>query len=199
MNERTWTLAGIACFAYAALLPVAFLVSGFEGAVLEAGYGDRVTLMMGDFLFLGLCGLTVFILLSLKGMLFERYSFRGLDPVIYATIAWSIVNYFGSFLLVVGFAIAAPSATELAQAVIAGFWALCIVVYGVLDAVMGGILLFQQHRLGVWLTIFGGLTLVGGLLGMSFILAFFCLVLIPVGSLVLAVEFLRPVDSIEIV
>jgi hypothetical protein len=200
MNEREWTLAGIGCLVYAALLPAAFIVAGVEEAVYQAGvFDETVGLGAADLFFLALCGVAIFVLVSLKRMLFERYSFQGLNLVINVSIAWTIVTYCGSFLLVLFFSLASPASVELADAVVTGFWVVCIAVFGVIDVAMGGVLLYQRQRFGLWLKAFAGLTLVGGLFGMSVLLSFFTLVVVPLGSIALAVEFLRPVDSIEYV
>jgi len=197
MDEKNWTLAGIACLVYAALLPAAFLIAGAEEAVYQAGAtNERVSLGISDFLFLVLCGVAIFVLVSLKRMLFERYSFRGLNLVIALSIAWSLVNYCGSFLLVLIYSLVSPTSAE---PVITGFWVVCIVVFGAIDIATGGVLLLQRKRFGFWLQAFAVTTLAGGFFGMSVILAGINLVLVPLGCIALAVEFLRPVDSIEYV
>jgi fatty acid desaturase len=72
------------------------------GPVLSHGNLDhrvRCGLRVADFLLLLLGAVAVYVLVELKRMLFERYSYRGLDVIIAVAIAWTVVNYGGSFAL----------------------------------------------------------------------------------------------------
>ena len=61
-------------------MPAAFIVAGIEQAAFDLGVTRRaVGLGASDFLLLVFGAVTIYVLIELKRMLFERYSFRGLD------------------------------------------------------------------------------------------------------------------------
>ena len=70
---------------------------------MSVGCGKNLTNFMGnikavglgasDFLLLTFGAVMIFVLIELKRMLFERYSYRGLDVIIMLSITWTVLNY----------------------------------------------------------------------------------------------------------
>jgi len=200
MNENRFVVAGWAAIAAAGLMPVAFIVAGLEEAAFDLGVTNRaVGLGASDFLLLIFGAVTIYVLIELKRMLYERYSFRGLDAIIVLAIAWSVVNYGGSFALQSFFSIAAPTAGVSAEAVTTVFWIVCIGVFGVIDAILGIMLLIRGRRFGIPLLVFAAFSLAMGLCEVTVILSFFGLLLFPVAYIALGVAFLRPEERLEFV
>jgi len=200
MNENRFVVAGWAAIAAAGLMPTAFIVAGFEQAAFDLGVTKRaVGLGASDFLLLIFGALTIYVLIELKRMLFERYSYCGLDVIIPLAIAWTVVNYGGSFALQSFFSIAAPSSVVSAEVATTIFWIVCIGVFGIIDAILGIMLLLQGRRFGIPLLVFAIFSLAMGLCGVTVVLSFFSLLLFPVAYISLGVAFLKPEDRLEFV
>jgi hypothetical protein len=181
-------------------MPVAFIVAGIEEAAFDIGVTTRpVGLGVSDFLLLIFGAVTVYVLIELKRMLFERYSYRGLDAIILVAIAWTVVNYGGSFALQSFFSIVAPSSFASAELATTVFWIVCIGVFGIIDVILGIMLLLQGRRFGMPLLVFAAFSVAMGLCGVTVILSFFSLLLFPVAYVALGVAFLRPEERLEFV
>jgi hypothetical protein len=200
MSENRFLVAGWAAIAAAGLMPAAFIVAGVEQAAFDLGVTKRaVGLGASDFLLLILGGICVYVLVELKRMLFERYSYSGLDLIIALAIAWQVVNYGGSFALQSFFSIIAPTSSVSAEVVTTVFWIVCIGVFGIIDAILGITLLIQGRRFGFPLLVFAAFSLAMGLCGVTVVLSFFSLLLFPVAYISLGVAFLRPEERLEFV
>jgi hypothetical protein len=200
MSDNRFLVAGWAAIAAAGLMPIAFIVAGVEEAAFELGVTNRsVGLGASDFLLLIFGGVMIFVLIELRRMLHERFSYRGLDVIIVLSIAWTVVNYGGSFVLQSFFTLAAPPSSVSAEVVTTVFWVVCIGVFGILDAILGIMLLVQGRRFGVPLLAFAAFSLVMGLCEVTVILSFFGLLLFPVTYIALGVAFLRPAERLEFV
>lgn len=200
MSENRFQVAGWASIAAAGLMPVAFIVAGFEEAAFDLGLTHRtVGLGVADFLLLVFGVVMVYVLIELKRMLFERYSFRGLDVVIAVAIAWTVVNYGGSLALQSFFSIVAPTSSESAEVATTVFWIVCIGVFGIIDTILGIMLIIQGRRFGIPLLVFAAFSLAMGLCGVTVVLSFFSLLLFPAAYIALGVAFLRPEERLEFV
>jgi hypothetical protein len=200
MSENRFLVAGWAAIAAAGLMPSAFIVAGLEEAAFDLGVTNRaVGLGAADFLLLIFGAVMVYVLIELKRMLFERYSFRGLDVIIALAIAWTVVNYGGSFALQSFFSIIAPTSSVSADVVTTVFWIVCIGVFGIIDAILGIMLLIQGRRFGIPLLVFAAFSLAMGLCGVTVVLSFFNLLLFPAAYISLGVAFLRPEERLEFV
>jgi hypothetical protein len=200
MSEHRFTVAGCAAIATAGLMPTAFIVAGIEEVVLDLGVASRtVGVGASDFLLLIYGAVSIFVLIQLKHMLWERYSYRGLDPIIAVAIAWTVVNYGGSFALEWFYWITGRSASAAAEVVATAFWIVCIGVFGIIDAILGIMLLIQHRRFGIPLRVFAAFSLATGLCGVTVILSFFSLLLYPLACIALGVAFLRPEERLEFV
>jgi hypothetical protein len=181
-------------------MPTAFIVAGIESAAFELGVTDGlVGLGVADFLLLVFGAVVVYVLIELKRLLFERYSYRGLDIIIMVAIGWTVVNYGGSFLLQSFLSIVAPGAVVGPEVAITIFWIVCIGVFGIIDSILGIMLLIQGRRFGMPLLVFAAFSLLMGLCGVTVVLSFFNLLLFPIAHIALAVAFLRPEERLEFV
>ena len=166
----------------------------------ELGMTNRaVGLGVSDFLLLIFGGVMIYALIELRSMLFERYSYRGIDLIITLSIAWTGVNYGGSFALQsVATIVTLPSSVS-AEVVITVFWIVCIGVFGILDAILGIMLLMQGRRFDLPLLVFAAFSLAMGLCEVTVVLSFLGLLLFPVAYVALGIAFLRPKERLEFV
>jgi hypothetical protein len=200
MSENRFLVAGWAAIAAAGLMPVAFIVAGVEEVAFDLGVTRRaVGLGVSDVLLLVFGAVMVYVLVELKRMLFERYSYRGLDVIIALAIAWTVVNYGGSFALQSIFSIIGTTSRVSAEIVTTVFWIVCIGVFGIIDAILGIMLLIQGRRFGVPLVVFAAFSVATGLCELTVILSLLGLVLFPVAYIALGVAFLRPEERLEFV
>lgn len=200
MSENRFLVAGWASIAAAGLMPTAFIAAGFEQAAFDLDVAKRtVGLLASDFLLLVFGGVMIYVLIELKRMLYERYSYRGLDVIIALAIVWTVVNYGGSFVIQSFFTMVGSTTSAEAEAVTTLFWIVCIGVFGIIDAILGTMLLLQGRRLGTPLLVFAALSLLMGLSGVTVVLALFSLLIFPAAYIALAFEFLRPVERLEFV
>ena len=200
MTEKRFLGAGWAAIAAAGLMATAFIVAGIESAAFELGVTNRVVgLGVADFLLLIFGAVAVYVLIELKRLLFERYSYRGLDVIITVAIAWTVVNYCGSFLLQLFFTFFDQVSSVGAEVVTTVFWIVCIGVFGIIDTVLGIMLLMQGKRFGVPLLAFAAVSVAMGLCGVTVILSFFSLLLFPIAYIALGIAFLRPEERLEFV
>ena len=95
--------------------------------------------------------------------------------------------------------IAAPAASVSAEVVTTVFWIVCIGVFGIIDAILGIMLLLQGRRFGLPLLVFAAFSLALGLCGVTVVLSFFSLLLFPAAYISLGVAFLRPEEPLEFV
>jgi len=200
MSENRFQVAGWAAIAAAGLMPAAFIVAGIEQAAFDLGVTKRaVGLGVADFLLLIFGAVAIFVLIELRRMLFERYSYRGLDLIVALAIAWTVVNYGGSLALQTFYSIVAPTTSVSAEVVTTVFWIVCIGVFGIIDAILGIMLLLQGRRFGMPLLVFAAFSLAMGLCGVTVVLSFFSLLLFPAAYIALGVAFLRPEERLEFV
>lgn len=189
---------GLAAIAAAVLMPVAFILGGIEDFVFDTiraypGIG------IADFLLLAAGAVYIYVLVGLKKLLFERYSFRGVNVIIGIMIFWTIVNYGGSFVLELIGTVAGRGGYDVVLAIQYTFWISCIAVFGILDIILGIMLLRQMRRFGTALKVFAVLSIATGFFGATVLLAIVNLVLFPLALVVLAVAFLKREEAVEFV
>ncbi len=200
MNDNRFLVAGWAAIAAAGLMPTAFIAAGLEQAGFDLEVNRlRAGLFASDFLLLIFGAVMIYVLVELKRMLYERYSYRGLDVIIALTIAWTVVNYGGSFALQSFFTIVGSESTAGAEVVTTIFWIVCIGVFGIIDAILGIMLLLQGRRFGLPLLAFAAFSLATGLCEVTVILSFFGLLFFPIAYIALGVAFLVPEKRLEFV
>jgi len=200
MGENRFLIAGWAAIAAAGLMPAAFIVAGVEEAAFDLGVANRaVGLGASDFLLLLFGAVMIYVLIELRRMLYERYSYTGLNLIIAISIVWTVVNYGGSFTLQSFLSLIAPMADVSAEVVTTVFWIVCIGVFGIIDAILGIMLLIQGRRFGIPLLMFAVFSVAMGLCEVTVVLSFFGLLLFPVAYISLGIAFLRPEESLEFV
>jgi len=200
MNDNRFMTAGWASIAAAALMPLGFVVAGIEMEACSSDYTSfPVGIGVADFVFLIYCALSIYVLLSLKKLMYERYSFRGLHTIIGIAILWNIVNYCGSFLLQLFISLGALGRSVSAEFIPLVFWIVCIAVFGIIDIVFGVILLRQLKRFSTPIKVLAFVSLASGVFEAAVILSFLALLLVPIAYVALAFEFLRKNEAVEFV
>jgi len=79
------------------------------------------------------------------------------------------------------------------------FWIACIAGFGIIDIIIGLMIILQRHRFSLPLKIFAILSLLGGVFEATIVLSFFVLILYPLALIALAIAFFRPEEVVELI
>jgi len=200
MENSKFVTAGWVSIAAAGVFPLAIVFMGLESEALARDLFD-VSLGFGpsDFLFLLFAFLSIYALWTLKSLMFERYSFREIGTIIWVSIFWHLVYYGGSFLIELFLSLARLGGNTGAVLMLTGLWVSGIVVFGIIDIIMGIIILRQARRFHRLVRLLGWLTLALGICEATLLLAVLALFLVPIAYVVLALVFLSRPDTVEYV
>ncbi len=200
MQDNRFAAAGWASIVAAVVFPLAFVVEGIHEAAFE--WTDSVFTVAvgpGDFLFLLYAALTVYLLKEFKSLMYEQYSFKEISTIISVAIFWVIVFFGGSFVLELLLATVWPHNDIGLPLVLIIFWVMGVAIFGIIDIILGIIILRQRHRFSQAVKIFAILSVVTGVCEATLILSFLTLVLVPASCAVLAYIFLKKVEEVEFV
>jgi hypothetical protein len=200
MENNKFVTAGWVSIAAAGIFPLAIVFMGLES---EAFLRDLMEHPLGlgpsDFLFLLFAALSVYALWSFKGLMFERYSFREIGTIIWISIFWHLIYYGGSFLIELFLWVTRLSDDSGAVLMLTGLWVSGIVVFGIIDIIIGIIILRQAKRFHTSVKVFAWLTLILGFFEATLVLAVLALLLVPATFVALAFVFLSRPDTVEYV
>jgi len=196
MTERSYHLPALAACLAALGLPVFWMLD-----IVLTGFTDWRSLASpsfnaGDVVFLGLGGLMVFALLGLRGWLRERLNYRTLD--IPLTLLALLTALFHSMLFLLALAtLFLPDDVSSLLSIISfiGF----IVLFGLLDIVIGILLLRDREQLPGLLTAYAIVSGLLGLLELSVILSPGALVLLPLQMALIALTLVYRPDVLEVI
>ena len=204
MTDDKFIYPAITALIFCALFPsywIWFATSGFD----LPGYGlpSRSNLEFDFFLWLALGLMLFYIYLSLKRILPVLHNYSRLTIPLYFAIGSTIFMFGGIAILeiiLVGFggSLSKPT-SEMILGGIAVIFLSGIIIQGVIDILIGAILLRDSQDLPNILTIFAVITLINGILGATVLLAIGNIVITPLSFLVLAVYFLKRPEIIDVV
>jgi len=200
MHENRFSTAGWVSIVAAVIFPLAFIIEGIHEAVLE--YGDidiPVGIGPADFLFLLYAALSIFVYKTLKSLMFESYSFREIGAIINITIFWHIVFFVGSFLIELLLGTAWPQNDAGLPLILVVYWVVGTAVFGIIDLIIGIIILRQRRRFRTPVRVFAWLSIVLGFFEATVILSPLALLLVPASLIALAFVFLQRVEDLEFV
>ncbi|UCC43357.1 MAG: hypothetical protein JSU65_09435 [Candidatus Zixiibacteriota bacterium] len=200
MEENRFVTAGWVSVAAACVYPLAFVAMGMQEWAFDEGLTDqRLGLGPSDLLFLLFAALSIYAFWSLKRLMYERYSFRKIGTIIWVSIFWHLVYFGGSFLVELLYAAVGLSDDSVAILLLTGLWASGIVVFGIIDIIIGLVLLSRAKQFHTAVKVFGWLSLVIGVFEATLLLAIVAFFLIPLSYVALAVVFLSRPDTVEYV
>ena len=205
MNENRYLLPALSSIALAILFPLYWIVM-FVRTDKSRGvelYNDLVGLNFADGVFLLIGILMVYVYLSLKNFLNERYGFSDANIPLTLLMISAAVYIFGSlavdtFMHFVGSQLHLPWH----KAVLDGNTIALLVstvIFGALDMLLGIILFIKARKFSAVLMAFAILTAIQGLFELTVFLSPAVFVIYPLALTVLAVMFLRQPETLEIV
>ncbi len=146
-------------------------------------------------------GIGVYLLLKLKDLLHQRYSFFEIDGLIWASIIWqvlcAIVNVaFGGLEMIFGHD---QGLQALIKISFVAFLVVAAVIIGIINIMTAVKLMRIKEQVSNPLRFFIYLTLVGGFLQVSIIFALLSILLLPVLYINLGMIFFRDQQQVEFV
>ncbi len=200
MINTDYMRPGLAAITLAILFPAYWLhavtVGDFSPSVFDNDIILRLT--AADWLFLLIGVLLVYIYFSFKRILVDHHNFHGIDLLVTLFVCISIIFYGGFFLIDV----LAVVLGEGAQSILVAIGSILLIgggiIYGVIDILIGVMLLRDSDQRPGLLKIFALATLIMGLFEVMF-LSVMSIFIYPVAMIILAVYFLRKPEILEVV
>ncbi|MEO0576785.1 MAG: hypothetical protein AAF004_15110 [Pseudomonadota bacterium] len=149
-----------------------------------------------DFVFLMVGALNVFFYISVRRVLYEHYHYAKLNVVFASLIGVCVVFYIGTFA---ADAAASLIGSDLASTVIALITLFAIIAFGILDILVGVMLLRDADTRSDLLRVFAIASLIMGIMEITILLSIVALVVFPFTVALMAVYFLREPEAVEFV
>jgi hypothetical protein len=200
MNENPYRTAGWLSIVAAALFPLAFAVSIFQGVIGIAKFRYQgPTIGPSDLLFIIFTVIAIYTLIVFRRLLNERYSFNDIDKWISITIGWNILFQVVSltYRAIVIALWPIPQMTYTLMSI--GFMVIFMPLGGIIDIVIAVKLLRAKDRFNDLIKTLAYLNMASGICGVTVILTPIALILVPIWWAVLAMVFLREKEEVEFV
>ena len=204
MQNKDYFLPGIAALVLAVIFPLYWFNEIWFGSVgwPDALMANITSVNLSDLVFLVIGLLSIYVYLSLRNILNDQLNFKKIDLLLMLLIGVHVI-----FLATLGLDVAAALLSEqtvlqfqdtfIGIGLTAGVGTM--VLFGLLDILIGAVLLKNSENLPTLLKIFALVTLIQGVLEISVIMSFVSLLSFPVSLIILAVYFLRKPESLEVV
>ncbi|WP_251358657.1 hypothetical protein [Kangiella sp. TOML190] len=202
--KSEYLIPGLLAIALAVIFPI-YLI--YEALSIVWGDWNQIANSMiqfgaSDLAFLLIGVLSIIVYLGFKKILNDQLNFKALDVPLLIIIAISAVFYLGFFLFAVVFSVGTydlfSDGSWLATFIV-GFTFVCFILFGILDILIGAIILRHHKKLPSLLMVSAVVSIIQGVFEISLIFAEATLITFPMYLIVLAVYFLRPPETIEVV
>jgi len=201
MQNKDYLLPGVAAIFVAVISPIYWI--GMSSPIGDFALGqDMMSLGFSDILFASILLLTIYIYLNLKNILNEQLNFNHIDLLVLIMVAINIL-WLGTLFLDVASAVLPENiVTQNKDAFLKiglsmGIGA--IVILGIIDLLIGILLLAKSTELPTLLKIFAIMSVIQGVLGITVVFAATLIFIFPITMIILAMFFLRKPESLEIV
>jgi len=202
MQNKDYLLPGVAAIFVAVISPIYWLGMAASVGDSDVLWQDMMSLGFSDILFASILLLTIYIYLNLKNILNEQLNFNHIDLLVWIYAAINIL-WVSTLLLDVASAVLPENivtqneGTFLNIGLSMGIGA--IVILGIIDLLIGILLLAKSTELPTLLKIFAIMSVIQGVLGITVVFAATLIFIFPITMIILAMFFLRKPESLEIV
>jgi hypothetical protein len=202
MQNKDYLLPGVAAILLAVLNPIYWLgISQWAGDSYILGQ-DMMSLGFSDILFASILLLSIYIYLNLKNILNEQLNFNHIDLLVWIYAAINIL-WMSTLLLDVAITVLPENIVtqnkdtflNIGLSMSIG----AIVILGIIDLLIGILLLAKSTELPTLLKIFAIMSVIQGVIGITVVFAATLIFIFPITMIILAMFFLRNPESIEIV
>jgi hypothetical protein len=163
----------------------------------------QMALTFIDWIFLALGVLLIYVYYSLKRILNDHHNFHGIDVLIYMTMIMFALFHGGMFLMDTAATLLwdrlDSSGLDTMVTVTSALFAGAVLIFGILDILMGIILWRNRRKLSGLVFGFGLVCLLMAPFELSVIFSFVTLITFPVALAMLSILFLRKPTEIEVV
>jgi hypothetical protein len=202
MQNKDYLLPGVAAIFVAVISPIYWLGMAASVGDSDVLWQDMMSLGFSDILFASILLLTIYIYLNLKNILNEQLNFNHIDLLVWIYAAINIL-WVSTLLLDVASAVLPENIVSqndgafLNIGLSIGVGA--IVMLGIIDLLIGILLLAKSTELPTLLKIFAIMSVIQGVLGITVVFAATLIFIFPITMIILAMFFLRKPESLEIV
>lgn len=205
MKNNEYLLPALASIAVAILFPIYWgsqlLMS--HASLRETYDANLMSLDFSDALYLLIGVLAIYVYLSLKRILSDQLNYRGLDFLLIIMIALCAIVYIGAlgFDLAIYLADRRIGVINL-DAILSSSFMVNIggmIIFGIVDILIGIILLRRLNEIPSLLKIFAVITLIQGVFEITIVFSFTTIFIFPLSMLVLAAYFMKKPEIIEVV
>ena len=202
MQNRDYLLPGVAAIFVAVISPIYWLGMAASVGDSDVLWQDMMSLGFSDILFASILLLTIYIYLNLKNILNEQLNFNHIDLLVWIYAAINILWVSTLFLDVASAVlpeniVSQNEGTFLNIGLSIGVGA--IVMLGIIDLLIGILLLAKSTELPTLLKIFAIMSVIQGVLGITVVFAATLIFIFPITMIILAMFFLRKPESLELV
>jgi len=204
MQNNNYLFPSIAALILATIFPIywfgqiSFGMPSIEAALME----NVSTINFSDAIFLAIGLLSIYVYLNLRKILNEQLNFKSTDLLLALVIGAHAIH-----ILTLGLDLTAVTMTQQGlhenRGVFIGIGLAALfagnIMFGLLDILVGAVLLKNADNLPTLVKIFALITLIQGVMGISIVFSAATLISFPVSLIVLAVYFLSKPTTIEVV
>jgi hypothetical protein len=204
MFSKDYMWAGIASIAAMIMFPCYFIYAAGSWDNPSAEFARaQMALTISDWVFLALGALLIYVYHSLKRILNDHHNFHGIDVPIYMTMITLALLHGGMFIMdAVGTLLwdrLGSSGLDSMVNITTTLFVVSMLVFGIIDLIMGIILWRNRKRLPGMLFGFAVICLIMSPFELSVIFSFITIIAYPMALALLAVAFLRKPSVIEVV
>ena len=202
MQNKDYLLPGVAAIFVAVISPIYWIGMSSSVGDYDILWQDMMSLGFSDILFASILLLTIYIYLNLKNILNEQLNFNHIDLLVLIMVAINILWMSTLFLDIASAVLPENIVTQnegtflnigLSMSIGA------IVILGIIDLLIGILLLAKSTELPTLLKIFAIMSVIQGVLGITVVFAATLIFIFPITMIILAMFFLRKPESLEIV
>ena len=202
MQNKDYLLPGVAAIFVAVISPIYWLGMSLSVGNYDILWQDMKSLGFYDILFASILLLTIYIYLNLKNILNEQLNFNHIDLLVLIMVAINILWLGTLFLDVASTVLPENIVTQNKDAFLKIGLSMgvgAIVILGIIDLLIGILLLAKSTELPTLLKIFAIMSVIQGVLGITVVFAATLIFIFPITLIILAMFFLRKPESLEIV
>jgi len=202
MQNKDYLLPGVVAILVAVAHPIYWLGMSPSVGDYDILWQDMMSLGFSDILFASILLLTIYIYLNLKNILNEQLNFNHIDLLVLIMVAINTL-WLGTLFLDIASAVLPENiVTQNKDAFLkinlsVGIGA--IVILGIIDLLIGILLLAKSTELPTLLKIFAIMSVIQGVIGMTVFLSVTLIFIFPITMIILAMFFLRKPESLELV
>jgi len=202
MQNKDYLLPGVAAIFVAVISPIYWLGMSPSVGDYDILWQDMLSLGFYDILFASCLLLNIYIYLNLKHILNEQLNFNHIDLLVLIMVAINTLWLGTLFLDVASTVLPDNIVTQNKDAFLKINLSVsigAIVILGIIDLLIGILLLAKSTELPTLLKIFAIMSVIQGVIGMTVFLSVTLIFIFPITMIILAMFFLRKPESIEIV